>query len=130
MSGSEEEAYSTVFASLKHPIRRKILRTLSAGAQSFSGMQRIFGIESSHLTYHLEGLGNLLLKTEDGKYTLSSLGEAAVSMMTQVEEPPKHPLRFPFPSKRWKFLVVDRSIDADNIKDWNWPVWLPHHDDP
>jgi hypothetical protein len=69
-------------------------------------MQKTFGIESSHLNYHLEGLGNLLLKTEDGKYALSSLGEAAVSMMYHVEEPPKHPLRLPFPYKRWKFLVV------------------------
>jgi len=97
MASSEEETYSTVFASLKHPIRRKILRILSAGPESFSELQKAFNIESSHLTYHLEGLGNLLLKTEDGKYALSSLGEAAVSMMKQVEEPPKtvSPLRFP-----------------------------------
>lgn len=106
MSGPEDETYSTVFASLKHPIRRKVLRTLSAGPQSFSGMQRTFGIESSHLTYHLEGLGNLLLKTGDGKYALSSLGEAAMSMMNQVEGPPAHRLYFSFPSKKWKYLVA------------------------
>lgn len=106
MSGSEEDTYSTVFASLKHPIRRKILRTLSAGPQSFSEIQKIFGIESSHLTYHLEGLGNLLSKTEDGKYALSSLGEAAASMMSKVEEPPKPLLRHAFPSKKWKLFVA------------------------
>jgi hypothetical protein len=32
-------------------------------------------------------LGNLLYKTDDGKYALSSLGDAAVSMMKNVEEP-------------------------------------------
>ena len=46
------------------------------------------------------------MKTEDGKYALSSLGEAAVSMMSQVEEPPKAPLHVHFPSKKWKFLIA------------------------
>jgi DNA-binding transcriptional ArsR family regulator len=88
MSSSEEDSYSMIFASLKHPIRRKILRILSSEPQSFSDLQKQFKIESSHLTYHLDGLGNLLYKAEDGKYALSSLGEAAVSMMKNVEEPP------------------------------------------
>jgi DNA-binding transcriptional ArsR family regulator len=105
MSGSEEEEYSAVFASLKHPIRRKILRILSKGPENFTDLQKTFMIESSHLTYHLEGLGNLLLKTKDGKYRLSSLGDAAVSMMSRVEEPPraKRHVRFP---KIWRFVVV------------------------
>jgi DNA-binding transcriptional ArsR family regulator len=89
MSGSEEDTYSMIFTSLKHPIRRGILRILSDNPQSFSDMQRLLKIESSHLTYHLEGLGSLLVKTEEGKYALSSLGEAAASTMKRVEEPPK-----------------------------------------
>lgn len=88
LSGSEEDTYSMIFASLRHPIRRGILRILSDNPQAFSDLQRMFKIESSHLTYHLEGLGSLLVKTEDGKYTLSALGEAAVSMMKHIEEPP------------------------------------------
>jgi hypothetical protein len=76
-----------IFASLKHPIRRKILRILSSEPQTFSDLQKQFNIESSHLTYHIDGLGNLLYKTENGKYALSSLGDAAVSMMKNVEEP-------------------------------------------
>jgi DNA-binding transcriptional ArsR family regulator len=95
MSSSEEDSYSMVFTSLKHPIRRKILRILSSEAQTFSDLQKQFKIESSHLTYHIDGLGNLLYKTEDGKYALSSLGEAAVSMMRNVEEP-LNTSRFPF----------------------------------
>jgi DNA-binding transcriptional ArsR family regulator len=107
MTDFEEETYSTVFTSLRHPIRRKILRTLSAGPQNFSDLQRAFDIESSHLTYHLEGLGNLLLKTADGKYTLSSLGKTAVSMMRHVEEPPNIiPLHVSLSPKKWKLLVV------------------------
>lgn len=106
MANYEEETYSAVFASLKHPIRRKILRILSSGPNGFSALQKAFEIESSHLTYHLEGLGDLLLKTEDGKYALSSLGEAAVSMMSRVEEPPKAPFRLSFPRRKGKTLAV------------------------
>lgn len=87
MSSSDEDSYSMIFASLKHPIRRKILRILFTKAQTFTDLQKQFDIESSHLTYHIDGLGSLLYKTRDGKYTLSSLGEAAVSMMKNVEEP-------------------------------------------
>jgi DNA-binding transcriptional ArsR family regulator len=99
MSSSEEDSYSMIFTSLKHPIRRKILRILSSEAQSFSALQKEFKIESSHLTYHIDGLGNLLYKTEDGKYALSSLGEAAVSMMGNVEEP-STTSHFPFTHAR------------------------------
>ena len=110
MTDFEEETYSTVFMSLRHPIRRKILRTLSAGAQSFSDLQRAFNIESSHLTYHLEGLGSLLLKTDGGKYALSSLGKTAVSTMEQVEERPNIPLHVSFSPKKWKLLVAALTI--------------------
>lgn len=112
MSSSEEDSYSMIFTSLKHPIRRKILRILSSEAQTFSDLQKQFKIESSHLTYHIDGLGNLLYKTEDGKYALSSLGEAAVSMMRNVEEPPTT-LRFPFiHSARARAVASSLSIGS------------------
>jgi DNA-binding transcriptional ArsR family regulator len=106
MSNSkEEETYSTIFESLKHPIRRKILRVLSDRPRSFSEMQSMFKLESSHLAYHLESLGSLLYKSEDGKYGLSMLGEATRSMMHQAEEFTK-PLRLPSLSIKWKALLV------------------------
>jgi DNA-binding transcriptional ArsR family regulator len=108
--GSEEDTYSMIFSSLKHPIRRGILRILSGGPQTFSDLQKTFTIESSHLTYHLDGLGNLLLKTDDGRYALSSLGEAAVSTMKHVEEPPKATPHLQFPSKNWKLLMAAMLI--------------------
>lgn len=106
MPNPEEETYSMIFRSLKHPTRRKILRMLSERPRSFSEMQEDFRIESSHMTYHLESLGNLLTKIEDGKYALSSLGEAAVSMMDHVEEPPKTALRPQLSFKRWKVVLA------------------------
>jgi DNA-binding transcriptional ArsR family regulator len=106
MPNPEEETYSMIFRSLKHPTRRKILRMLSERPRSFSEMQEDFRIESSHMTYHLESLGSLLTKIEDGKYALSSLGEAAVSMMNHVEEPPKTALRPQLSFKRWKIVLA------------------------
>jgi DNA-binding transcriptional ArsR family regulator len=88
MSISEEDTYSMIFSSLKHPIRRRVLRILSMKPESFSDLQKQLNLESSHLTYHIEGLGRLLLKMDDREYSLSSLGEAAVSTMNHVEEPP------------------------------------------
>lgn len=102
----EEETYSTIFTSLKHPIRRKILRMLSERPRSFSEMQEEFRIESSHLTYHLESLGSLLHKSKNGEYALSVLGDAAMSVMYQVEEAPKTPPRLPSLQTKWKVFFA------------------------
>jgi Helix-turn-helix domain len=88
MSDSEETIYSTMFKSLKHPVRRKILRVLSDKATSFSDMLEELGVSSSHLTYHLESLGELVTKLESGNYKLSTFGEAAVNTMKVVEDAP------------------------------------------
>ena len=108
MSG-EEETYSTIFTSLKHPVRRKILRMLSGKPRNFSEMLEALGISSSHLTYHLENLGELVSKMDDGKYKLSTFGEAAVTTMSKVEEAPKvtEPKRPPSLPIKWKsFFAV------------------------
>ncbi len=107
MSGSEEETYSIMFGSLRHPARRKILRMLSERTMTFSKMLEELAIPSSHLTYHLENLGELVTKNEDGKYKLSSFGEASVSMMRSAEEVPDlHVRRFSALPLRWKSLYA------------------------
>jgi DNA-binding transcriptional ArsR family regulator len=107
MSDSEEEIYSTMFSSLRHPARRKILRMLSDNPMTFSQMLEELGISSPHLTYHLENLGELVSKMDDGRYRLSTFGEASVNTMKGVEEVPsiraKRFLSLPF---RWKALVA------------------------
>lgn len=108
MPDSGEETYSTMFASLRHPARRKILRMLAEKPKTFSEILEELGISSSHLTYHLENLGELVSKIGEGKYRLSAFGEAAVLTMRGVEEvpatPPKQIVALPI---RWKtFLAV------------------------
>jgi len=104
MSGLEEETYSTMFTSLRHPARRKILRMLAEKPRNFSEMLEELGISSSHLTYHLESLGELVSKMEDGRYKLSTFGEAAVATMSRVEEAPKttEPKHYPSLPMKWK----------------------------
>jgi DNA-binding transcriptional ArsR family regulator len=89
MAEFEEETYSTVFAALKHPLRRRILRTLAQNSRSFTDMQNAFNVNSAALTHHLDAMKDLLCKTEDGKYMLSAMGEGAMTLMERVEEPPK-----------------------------------------
>jgi DNA-binding transcriptional ArsR family regulator len=107
MSGSAEETYSTMFSSLRHPARRKILRMLSDRSLTFSQMLDELEIPSSHLTYHLENLGELVVKMEDGKYKLSSFGKASVSMMKGAEEVPNSQIKkFSSLPLRWKSLFA------------------------
>jgi DNA-binding transcriptional ArsR family regulator len=107
MSGSAEETYSTMFSSLRHPARRKILRLLSERSMTFSQMLEELEIPGSHLTYHLENLGELVVKMEDGKYKLSSFGKASVSMMKGAEEVPNSKTKkFSALPLRWKSLFA------------------------
>jgi DNA-binding transcriptional ArsR family regulator len=88
----EEETYSLIYTSLKHPIRRRILRMLADKPLAFSEILEILTIDSGHLSYHLESLGDLIVRSEDGKYKLSSFGVAAMRLMGGVEENYPSPL--------------------------------------
>ena len=91
VSDPEEEPYSIIFASLKHPVRRKILRMLSEKSMSFSEMLDTLKVSSPFLTYHLENLGELVCKAADGKNRLSTFGDTAILTMSRVEDMPKLP---------------------------------------
>ena len=44
------------------------------------------GVSTPHLTYHLENLGELVSKMDDGQYKLSAFGLATVGAMKGVED--------------------------------------------
>jgi DNA-binding transcriptional ArsR family regulator len=82
----DEETYSLIFKSLKHPIRRGILRLLVEGQMTFTEVLKSISIDSGHLSYHLDELSILLTKNADGTYALSGIGSAAVKLMNGVED--------------------------------------------
>jgi DNA-binding transcriptional ArsR family regulator len=82
----DDETYSLIFTSLKHPIRRRILRMLAEKPLTFSQIQEALAVDSGHLSYHLESLGDLIMRPGNEKYQLSSFGDAAVRLMGGVEE--------------------------------------------
>ena len=92
MQGRDDELYTTMFNALRHGVRRKVLRILSKRKLSFTSLLNELEISSSHLTYHLDSLGELISKDES-MYTLSVFGKAAVEMMTNIEDPPKRYLQ-------------------------------------
>lgn len=74
---------------------------------TFSELLEKLGVSSSHLTYHLENLGELVSKTDDGQYKLSAFGVASVKTMMIVEEASpsylKHGLSL---SLKWKSIFA------------------------
>ena len=88
MEEENGEVYSTIFSALRHGVRRNILRMLNQQELPFSAMEEALSLSSSHLTYHLDALKELVTKTETG-YKLSIFGQAAVEMIERVENPPQ-----------------------------------------
>lgn len=98
----EDEIYSIMFSSLKHPVRRKILRMLGNKPMTFMEMVEELGVSTPHLTYHLESLGELVSKMDDGQYKLSSFGLATVSAMKGVEEVHESTPKSRLVTSKWK----------------------------
>jgi DNA-binding transcriptional ArsR family regulator len=101
----EDEIYSTMFSSLKHPVRRKILRMLAMKPMTFMEMVENLDVSTPHLTYHLESLGELVSKMDNGQYKLSSFGVATVSAMKGVEEVHEIEPKRRVVTSRWKAVV-------------------------
>jgi hypothetical protein len=84
---------------------------LSEKPTSFSELLEAIEVSSSHLTYHLESLGELVSKTDAGEYKLSTFGEAAVNTMRIVEDAPGVQSRNgKFISIRWKPILAGLII--------------------
>lgn len=80
---------------------------LAQKPKTFSRILEELGISSSHLTYHIENLGELITKLDDGKYILSSFGRAAVETMKGVEETPDVKPAYQLAlSMRWKTVLT------------------------
>ena len=85
----EEDIYNEIFSALKHPIRRRILTILEESPKTFTYLLNDLGIDSGLLTYHLENLGSLIGKTDNGHYRISKFGLAAIGLTKNIENPPR-----------------------------------------
>jgi hypothetical protein len=86
---NEEDTYSTLFSVLKHPIRRRIIRMLYNKPHAYMEILSVLNVETGFLNYHLDSMRELVKKDERRRYSLSIFGEAAVGLISRVEEPTK-----------------------------------------
>ncbi len=106
-NGVDDETYSVIYAALKHPIRRRILRMLDEKELTYTQMLTTLDLDTGHLNYHLESLAELLAKTSESKYRLTEFGKAAVMLMKNIEEtdtPPNKKVKIKFSKKKMLFL--------------------------
>ena len=85
---SYETDCEVLFNALNNPLRRQIIQLLSQREYSFTEILETMEISSSHLTYHLSCLNELVLK--NGRYyRLSYRGKIAWGLMENVLTPRK-----------------------------------------
>jgi len=78
---------------------------LATKPMTFMEIVENLGVSTSHLTYHLESLGELVSKLDNGQYKLSTFGLATVSAMNGVEEAPQIE-----PKRRTKLTVKWQAV--------------------
>ncbi len=77
----------SVFDGLSHPVRRKIIELIGdEGPRTYSQLLEETGLQSGTLNYHLGKLKELLVKDEDGRYSLSHLGVLAYRTMEYASQ--------------------------------------------
>jgi hypothetical protein len=83
--GVDFESFQDV---LKHPIRRKIIKTLNQ-TPNLSYMDLMGAVEASNtgkFNYHLKILADLIQKDESGKYSLTGKGHLAAEFLQTFKE--------------------------------------------
>jgi DNA-binding transcriptional ArsR family regulator len=84
---AESDDYDEIFAALRHPVRRQILFLLEdRGEVSFTEIQSALGLNDTGLiSYHLKELATLVEQSRRGKYSLSEVGRASLTLFRKVE---------------------------------------------
>jgi DNA-binding transcriptional ArsR family regulator len=92
MADAGEEAEKSwrraeLFETLAHPTRVRILRILEKQPLSFAELKRTLGIESSgNLQHHLGKLGDLIKRTDDGKYAVTDDAREAIRLLDVIRQ--------------------------------------------
>lgn len=84
---AETDDYNEIFAALRHPVRRQILLFLEdKGEASFTEIQNALELSDTGLvSYHLKELAPLVEQSTRGKYCLSEVGQASITLFRKVE---------------------------------------------
>jgi predicted transcriptional regulator len=95
---------------LKDEKRRKIILLLSE-TENLSYMDLMNSLEiksTGKLNYHLKILGDLLSKTEDGKYTLTEKGKTALQLLKNFPEENRQQLGLK--PKWWRRFWIENLV--------------------
>ncbi len=89
---TEENRYDEIFTALKHPVRRQILLFIDNKVEaSFTDIQQETGITDTGLmSYHLKGLSSLVEQSKRGKYQLSEVGRAGITLLQKADHEREH----------------------------------------
>ena len=72
---------------LKDQTRRNILHSLSKGPLTYMELMKLVKVKNTgKFNYHLKTLGNLIEKTEDGRYKLAERGQLAIQLLEKFPE--------------------------------------------
>ena len=76
-----------LFEAISHPTRLRLLRTLFEESKGFAELKHNLGISGNGtLQHHLQKLGHLVITNEEGKYSLSDIGNEAIITVQKVND--------------------------------------------
>lgn len=82
-----DQGLQSLHKALKDEKRRQIITILNEGRLSYTDLMNALSISNTgKLNYHLKVLGDLVTKTEDGRYTLTDKGKFTVTLLREVRE--------------------------------------------
>jgi predicted transcriptional regulator len=97
---------------------------LDSKPMTFMELVEAIGISTPNLTYHLESLGDLIFKLDNGQYKLSTFGQASVSALKGVEdvhnaEPKRRWLAFKWRAIFGTLLIVIVLLSSFSVIQYN-----------
>jgi predicted transcriptional regulator len=87
MAKPKEEVETVIFQALSHPMRRTIIAILEGNKKGLLYTELIteLGLPTGKTNYHIEQLQGLILKNEENRYVLTSLGVKALGQLEMLK---------------------------------------------
>jgi predicted transcriptional regulator len=87
MASSNREIENVIFHALSHPMRRTILVILGGNSKGLLYTELIteLNLPTGKMNYHIEQLEGLILKNEENRYVLTSLGVKALNQLKHLK---------------------------------------------